>query len=69
MNGWLTRLGEFIPCEPYQHETIARLYGSSEIQWEQEGFVKVFNNKLYCDRYITDAQEKWLIDNELYEYE
>ena len=67
MNGWLTRLGEFIPCEPYQHEITARLYGSSEVEWELWGFVKIFNDKWYCDRFITDAQEKWLIDHEIYD--
>lgn len=63
MNGWLTPEGEYIPCEPYQHEIIARLYGGSELQWERQGYVKVFNDRYYCERFLTDAQEKWLTDN------
>jgi len=63
MNGWLTPEGEYIPCEPYQHEIVARLYGSSELQWERQGYVKVFNDRYYCELFLTDAQEKWLTDN------
>lgn len=67
MNGWLSRQGEFLSCKQYKHETVARLYGGSEVQWEQKGFVKIFNDKWYCDRPITDAQEKWLINHEIYD--
>ena len=64
--GWLSRDGKHIPCEPYQHDIIARAYGASEITWELMGYVKIFNGgEWYCDRFITDAQEKWLIDNGL----
>lgn len=64
--GWLSPEGKYIPCKPYQHDKIARTYGASEAKWELIGYVKIFNdNEWYCDRFITDAQEKWLIDNGL----
>lgn len=62
-NGWLTPEGEYIPCEPYEHDKVARRHGGSEPQWERYGYVKVFNGRWYCERFITDAQEKWLVDN------
>ena len=69
MNGWLTPDGEYIPCKPYQHDNTARDHGGSEVKWERCGYVKIFNDKWYCDRFMTDAQEKWLIDNNMAESE
>ena len=73
MNGWLSPHGEYIQCEPYQHDKIARAHGDSEVKWENIGYVKIFNggieNMWYCNRFLTDAQEKWLIDNNMAESE
>ena len=67
MNGWLSPYGDYIPCKPYHHDIIARASGGSEIKWEQLGYVKIFHDDWYCERFLTDAQEKFLIDNGLKE--
>lgn len=67
MNGWLSPEGEYIPCEPYQHDKTAREHGGSEVKWELLGYAKIFNGggMVLCARFLTDAQQNWLIDHDM----
>ena len=67
MNGWLNREGEFIPCESYQHDKVAREHGGSEIIWEESGYVKIFSvvDMIYHKGFLTDAQRDWLVNHEI----
>lgn len=68
MNGWLSKDGDFISCEHYQHDNTAKeRFGLTEQGMYREGFVKVFTVFGYTDvtptRFLTDAQKEWLDEN------
>jgi hypothetical protein len=68
MNGWLSKDGDFIPCEHMQHDNIAKeRFGLTEQGMYREGFIKVFTAFGYTDisstRFLTDAQKAWIEEN------
>lgn len=64
--GWLDRDGKFYQCKMFGHSELAQKLGRTEIQLEEAGWVKIFSfdGSFYCCKRRSEAQTKWLLDNE-----
>lgn len=71
--GWLDPNGDFHKCDYYEHSEVAyKLYGTYDTEsLARRGIVHVFWNNFtnktdyYVSKALTDAQVKWLTDNDI----
>ena len=62
-SGWIDREGHFWGCDFEAHDDIlGLLFGSERGVAEREGWVHIHPWMWWCDREMTDAQEKTLVD-------